>query len=129
MIRDISSIMRRVLNVIFDLIIILKIISLFLLAYYYVLTKTLTMLHDKVFHKNIDHKMLYLKDIYEMLNNILALSVAFVCVIIFNPYYIIDYKIDSKFKHMLYYYGLVVIYDSIFYYILEHGISRKFTHA
>lgn len=109
---------------IFYLIIILKVIGLIIFTYYVLLTKSLTYLNDNIFNTSIDEKMLKLTTLNNTLNNILGISIAVICVIVFNPFYIIEYKINSKFKNMLYYYGMVVIYDIIFYYLTTNHISH-----
>ena len=125
---NISSIMSKVLKIIFGVIVILRFISAFLLAYYFLLTKTLTFLNDKLFYTKMDEQIKNLNDIYTKLNNILVITVAFVCILIFNPFYSLSYKIDDRFKYVLYYYGLIVIYDRLFYYILVNHILLDFKY-
>ena len=101
---NISSIMSKVLKIIFGIIVILRFISAFLLAYYFLLTKTLTFLNDQLFYTKMDEQIKNLHNIYTKLNNILVISVAFVCILIFNPFYSLSYNIDDRFKYVLYYY-------------------------
>lgn len=121
-----SSLMTKFINIIFYLILILKIISVIIFTYYFVLTKKMKTLNDNVFHTNINEEIHKLEDIYNNLNTMLGLSVAIICVILFNPIFIIDYTINYKIKHMLYYYGVVVIYDSVFRYFTKNTIIYKF---
>ena len=123
---NISSIMSKVLKIIFGIIVILRFISAFLLAYYFLLTKTLTFLNDQLFYTKMDEQIKNLHNIYTKLNNILVISVAFVCILIFNPFYSLSYNIDDRFKYVLYYYGVIVIYDRLFYYILVNHILVGF---
>lgn len=120
-----SSLMSKFLNLILYLILILKAISAVIFTYYFLLTKTMTTIHEQIFHTNIDEKIERLQNIYDNLNTVLGLAVAIICVILFNPFYMIDYKIDEKIKHMLYYYGLVVIYDSVFRFFTKNRIFHK----
>jgi hypothetical protein len=113
----ISKIISKIINMIFYLILILRTISLVLFTYYFVLTKnTFSPTID------IDAEILKLKNIYYKLNTTLGLSIAVISVILFNPFYIIDYKINSKFKFMLYYYGVVVIYDFVLMYFTQNHL-------
>ena len=120
-----SSLMTKFINIIFYLILILKIISVIIFTYYFVLTKKIKTLNDNIFHTNINEDFHKLEDIYNNLNTILGLSVAIICVILFNPFFIIDYTINYKIKHMLYYYGVVVIYDSVFRIFAKNNIFHK----
>ena len=121
-----SSLMTKFINLIFYLILILKTISVILFTYYFVLTKKIKTFNDNIFHTNSNEEIHKLEDIYNNLNTILGLSVAIICVILFNPFFIIDYSINYKIKHMLYYYGVVVIYDSLFRYVTKNTIIYKF---
>ncbi len=121
-----SSLMTKFINIIFYLIFILKIISVIIFTYYFVLTKKMKTFNDNIFHTNSNEEIHKLEDIYNNLNTILGLSVAIICVILFNPFFIIDYTINYKIKHMLYYYGVVVIYDSVFRYFTQNTIIYKF---
>jgi hypothetical protein len=118
--------MTKFINIIFYLIFILKIISVIIFTYYFVLTKKMKTFNDNIFHTNSNEEIHKLEDIYNNLNTILGLSVAIICVILFNPFFIIDYTINYKIKHMLYYYGVVVIYDSVFRYFTQNTIIYKF---
>jgi hypothetical protein len=121
-----SSLMTKFINLIFYLILILKTISVIIFTYYFVLTKKIKTFNDNIFHTNSNEEIHKLEDIYNNLNTILGLSVAIICVILFNPFFIIDYSINYKIKHMLYYYGVVVIYDSLFRYVTKNTIIYKF---
>lgn len=121
-----SRLMTKFINLIFYLILILKTISVIIFTYYFVLTKKIKTFNDNIFHTNSNEEIHKLEDIYNNLNTILGLSVAIICVILFNPFFIIDYSINYKIKHMLYYYGVVVIYDSLFRYVTKNTIIYKF---
>ena len=85
-----SSLMTKFINLIFYLILILKTISVIIFTYYFVLTKKIKTFNDNIFHTNSNEEIHKLEDIYNNLNTILGLSVAIICVILFNPFFIID---------------------------------------
>jgi hypothetical protein len=107
----ISSLMSKIIKMFFYLILILRTISLIIFTYYFVLPEALPYFNKDIINVDISARIIKLQELYDILTSILGLCLAVTCVILFNPYYVIDYKIDGMFKHMLYYYGLVVIYE------------------
>jgi hypothetical protein len=102
-----SKLMSKIITVIFYVIIFLRMVGLIIFTYYFVVKKKMSDASSIAINNNI----LNLQDIYYKLNNIFSVSVAVITVILFNPFYTIKYKLTNKFKSILYYMGLLVLYD------------------
>lgn len=102
-----SKLMSKIITVIFYLIIFLRMVGLIIFTYYFVVKKKMGHASSIAINNNI----LTLQDIYYKLNNIFGVSVAVITVILFNPFYTIEYELTNKFKSILYYMGLLVLYD------------------
>lgn len=122
----ISRLITNFMNIIFYLIILSKIISSIIVTYYFIVFSKIKYVNPKIMNQSISMNVSNITEIYNRVNSILGLFIAVICIILFNPFYIIDYKLDDNFKHMLYYYGLIVVYDSIIHYFTTNYMLAKF---